>query len=95
MFLSLIKVSGQKKTVTFGALIFITYCLSNIVAPPFFKTEQAPLYALGIAAILGRYILSLITLSLYAAYYAYENRRRDLADDAIGERVHLDTDFMD
>ena len=95
MFLSLIKVSGQMKTVTFGALIFITYCLSNIVAPPFFKTEQAPLYALGIAAILGSYILSLITISLYAAYYAYENRRRDLADDAIGERVHLDTDFMD
>ncbi|PVH69127.1 MFS general substrate transporter [Cadophora sp. DSE1049] len=86
---------GHTKKVTFGALIFITYCLSNIVAPQFFKTEQAPLYPLGIAAILGSYILSLITISLYAAYCAYENRRRDMVDDAIGERIHLDTDFMD
>lgn len=29
------------------------------------------------------------------AYCAYENRRRDMLDSAVGERVHRDTDFKD
>ncbi|KPM41402.1 hypothetical protein AK830_g5188 [Neonectria ditissima] len=87
--------AGHTKKVTTNALIFIAYCVSNIVAPQFFKAKQAPTYSLGIAAILGSYILAMIIIILYAAYCWWENKRRDAIDEASGERVHADTDFRD
>lgn len=76
-------------------MIFIAYCVSNIIAPQFFKADQAPLYSLGMGAILGSYILSMITIALYMAYCAYENRRRDKLENAAADKVHRDTDFRD
>ncbi|KAK8115710.1 hypothetical protein PG984_012212 [Apiospora sp. TS-2023a] len=87
--------AGHTKKVTTNALIFISYCISNIVAPQFFLSRQAPVYPLGIAVILGSYVLSAAFIVLYAAYCIYENRRRDRVDEAAGERVHMDTDFKD
>jgi ACS family allantoate permease-like MFS transporter len=46
-------------------------------------------------AILGSYVLSILTIVAYAAYCWWENRRRDAVDASVGERVHLDTDFKD
>ena len=40
-------------------------------------------------------MLSLITISLYAAYCTYESGRCDLIDDAIRADIHLDAGFMD
>jgi MFS transporter, ACS family, allantoate permease len=69
--------------------------VSNIVAPHFFKADQAPLYPLGTGAILGSYVLSIITIILYGACCYWENCRRDRVDSTRDERVHADTDFMD
>ncbi|KAH9897315.1 putative allantoate permease [Xylariomycetidae sp. FL2044] len=87
--------AGHTKKVTYNALIFIAYCVSNIIGPQFFKTEQAPLYPLGMGAILGSYVLAMIFIVAYAAYCWWENRRRDAVDEAAGARVHSDTDFKD
>lgn len=46
-------------------------------------------------AILGAYVLAIITIILYALYCFFENRRRDSIDSTRGERVHEDTDFKD
>lgn len=80
---------------TTNALLFIAYCVSNIIAPQFFKAHQAPLYPLGMGAILGSYVLSIMTIGAYMFYCAYENRRRNTLDSAAGERIHKDTDFKD
>lgn len=69
--------------------------MSNIVAPHFFKDDQAPLYPLGMGSILGSYVLSIITIALYGAYCYWENCRRDRLDSTRDERVHTDTDFKD
>ena len=87
--------AGHTKKVTTNALVFVAYCVSNIIGPQFFKASQAPLYAMGIAAVLASYVLSAIIIALYAAYCWWENRRRDAVDEAAGERVHQDTDFRD
>lgn len=76
-------------------MIFIAYCVSNIIAPQFFIADQAPLYVLGMGAILASYVLSMLTMAAYMAYCAYENRRRNALDLTAGERVHADTDFKD
>ncbi|KAI1849649.1 hypothetical protein JX266_004598 [Neoarthrinium moseri] len=93
--LNVTNIAGHTKKVTVQAIIFIAYCLSNIVAPHFFKADQAPLYPLGTGAILGSYVLSIITIAMYAAYCYWENCRRDRVDSTAGERVHEDTDFKD
>ncbi|KAF2805001.1 putative allantoate permease [Mytilinidion resinicola] len=87
--------AGHTKKVTTNALIFIAYCVSNIIAPQFFKAEQAPLYPLGMGAILGSYVLSLITIAMYCGHCKWENTRRDRVDLAKDARVHADTDFKD
>ncbi|KAK7943580.1 uncharacterized protein PG986_012693 [Apiospora aurea] len=88
--------AGHTKKVTTNALVFVSYCVSNIMAPQFFLSSQAPVYPLGIAVILGSYVLSAAFIILYAAYCVYENRRRDrVGDVTAGERVHRNTDFKD
>ncbi|PVH82734.1 hypothetical protein DL98DRAFT_414557, partial [Cadophora sp. DSE1049] len=87
--------SGHTKKITTNCLIFIAYCVSNIIAPQFFKVDQAPLYPLGMGAILASYVLSIMTILAYMAYCAYENRRRDKLDSAAGQKIHRDTDFKD
>ncbi|KAI0129705.1 MFS general substrate transporter [Xylariales sp. AK1849] len=87
--------AGHTKKITVNSLIFIAYCISNIIAPQFFKSNQAPLYSLGMGTILGSYVLATLTILAYAAYCWWENRRRDAIDATTGERVHPDTDFKD
>ncbi|OAA35722.1 Major facilitator superfamily domain, general substrate transporter [Beauveria brongniartii RCEF 3172] len=87
--------AGHTKKVVTNALAFIAYCTSNIIAPQFFKSHQAPLYPLGVAAILASYVLAMIIISLYALYCWRENRRRDAIDVAAGADGHIDTDFRD
>lgn len=69
--------AGYTKKVTVNALIFMSYCVSNIIGPFFFLTNQAPLYSLGIAAMLFSYCASFIMISIYMLYCWYENGRRD------------------
>lgn len=93
--LSTANTAGHTKKVTTNALIFIAYCISNIIGPQFFRADQAPLYPLGIAAILGSYILSAIFIIAYAGYCYRENRRRAAVDQSGCQRTHADTDFRD
>ncbi|KUL85747.1 hypothetical protein ZTR_08472 [Talaromyces verruculosus] len=87
--------TGHTKKVTVNAMMFVSYCVSNIIGPQFFKTSEAPLYPLGTGAILGSYVLSLMNISAYMFVCWRENKRRDAYDAAAGEIVHHDTDFRD
>ncbi|KAJ0337442.1 hypothetical protein COL154_013129 [Colletotrichum chrysophilum] len=87
--------SGHTKKVTTNAIVFASYCISNIIGPQFFKSSQAPLYPLGMGAMLVSYALSIFTMILYMLYCWNENRRREKLDQDAGRRVHLDTDFQD
>lgn len=87
--------AGHTKKVTTNAIVFASYCISNIIGPQFFKSSQAPLYPLGMGAMLVSYALSIFTMILYMLYCWNENRRREKLDHDGGQRVHLDTDFQD
>lgn len=76
-------------------MMFIAYCISNIIGPQFFKTSQAPFYPLGVGALFFSYGASVLLILSYMAYCHLENKRRDRLDTAAGERVHSDTDFKD
>lgn len=86
------------KKVVLKALCFITNRVSNTIGPHLFKAKQAPLYLLGMGAILGSYVLSILTIVLDMTYRWNENRQRDRAAAAVEgdcQEAQLDTDFMD
>jgi MFS transporter, ACS family, allantoate permease len=88
--------AGHTKKVAVNALIFVAYYVSNIIGPQFFRSEQSPLYTLGIGSILASYVLATLTILVYASYCWRENRRRDAMDGGKEEGgAHLDTDFKD
>lgn len=85
--------SGHTKKVTTNAMIFIAYCVSNIIGPQFFLSNQAPYYPLGISVIWGSYVLAIVTMLLYMLYCWRENCRRDGL--GLPREAHADTDFKD
>ncbi|EXJ91635.1 hypothetical protein A1O3_00185 [Capronia epimyces CBS 606.96] len=87
--------AGHTKKVTVNALMFISYCVSNIIGPQFFLDDQAPLYPLGMGAILGSYVLSFFFIIFYMLVCWRANKSRDARDAAGGEVNHRDTDFKD
>jgi ACS family allantoate permease-like MFS transporter len=87
--------AGHTKKVTVNALIFMVYYVSNIVRPFFFKAIPAPLYPMGMTAMLVSYEVSMILICIYMSMCYFDNRKRDAEDAARGEPVHPDTEFKD
>jgi hypothetical protein len=70
-------VTGYTKRSTTSALLFISYCLGNIVGPQFFFTREAPKYDTGIKSSLAGYAFGVFFLVVMYVYYMWENARRD------------------
>ncbi|KAH8894525.1 MFS general substrate transporter [Thozetella sp. PMI_491] len=87
--------AGYTKKVTVNAIIFMGWCTSNIIGPFFFRTNQAPLYPLGIAAMLFSNVGSIIMIGLYMIFCWSENRRRDRLAATEGAIPQEATEFRD
>ncbi|PYI07560.1 MFS general substrate transporter [Aspergillus sclerotiicarbonarius CBS 121057] len=70
-------VAGFSKKSVVSALLFISYCVGNIIGPQFFLASEEPSYPTGMKAALSGLVLSIFFLVLLYFYYRYENRRRD------------------
>ncbi|KAJ5209300.1 hypothetical protein N7449_003679 [Penicillium cf. viridicatum] len=70
-------VAGFSKKSVVSSLLFIAYCVGNIVGPQFFLASEEPSYPTGIKASMSGLILSLFFLLCLYSYYTWENRRRD------------------
>ncbi len=72
--------SGHTKKVTVNALMFLSYCLGNIIAPQFFIASEAPGYHTGYNAILSCIVIAIVALIVYAVGLRWENSRRDKSE---------------
>lgn len=72
-------VGGLTKKATVSAMLFIAYSAGNIIGPQFFYAREAPKYPTGIRATLSGFALANFLLVCLLTYYAWENRRRDVA----------------
>ncbi|KAJ6105021.1 hypothetical protein N7486_003710 [Penicillium sp. IBT 16267x] len=70
-------VAGFTKKSTVSALMFIAYCVGNIVGPQFFLPDEKPSYPTGIKAAMSGLILGIFFLICLYVFYVWENRRRD------------------
>ncbi|KAJ5110563.1 hypothetical protein N7532_001098 [Penicillium argentinense] len=70
-------VAGFSKKSVVSSLLFIAYCVGNVVGPQFFLASEEPSYPTGIKAAMSGLVLSIFFLVVLYFYYIYENRRRD------------------
>lgn len=86
--------AGFTRKVTANSLYFLTYAVSNLIAPQFFLESQDPTYTLGVAAIFGAYVLTIFAVLIYMFLCWRENKKRD---ELYGEVIveNRDTDLQD
>ncbi|KAJ6024816.1 hypothetical protein N7540_005613 [Penicillium herquei] len=70
-------VAGFTKKSTVSAMMFVAYCVGNIIGPQFFLPSQKPSYPMGIKASMSGLILGIFFLICLYGFYTWENRRRD------------------
>lgn len=75
--LSMANTSGHTKKTVVNAVNFISYCVSNIIAPQFFISTEAPTYKTGYSAILGFTAAAILSILVYGLGCYLENARRD------------------
>ncbi|KIW12320.1 hypothetical protein PV08_09597 [Exophiala spinifera] len=68
---------GHTKKLTVMGVIFIAYCVANIIGSQVFLARSAPNYSTRYNAILGFEVAALLCLCIYGAGCWYENRHRD------------------
>ncbi|KAL4809896.1 MFS general substrate transporter [Aspergillus unguis] len=70
-------VGGFTKKATVSAMLFIAYCIGNIIGPQLFFDDEAPKYPTGLKGVLAGFSLAIFFLVMLYIYYVFENRRRD------------------
>ena len=92
-------VAGHTKKVTTNAALFLGYCTGNIAGPFFYKTDQTPVYPLGIWSMIASHFIEIACALLLRFLLARENRRRDemqkLQEEANDQRNLAETAFGD
>ncbi|EME82449.1 uncharacterized protein MYCFIDRAFT_40591 [Pseudocercospora fijiensis CIRAD86] len=69
--------AGHTKKTTANAMLFIGYCLGNLLSPQMWRGKYAPRYYLPWGIILGTYVARPIMLLVMRYYMVKENQRRD------------------
>ncbi|KAL3429235.1 major facilitator superfamily domain-containing protein [Aspergillus tetrazonus] len=70
-------VAGFTKRSVTSALLFVAYCMGNIIGPQLFLTSEEPAYPTGMKAAISGLALGAFFLTCLLCYYIFENRRRD------------------
>ncbi|KAL2842294.1 major facilitator superfamily domain-containing protein [Aspergillus pseudodeflectus] len=76
-------VGNTKKTVV-SAMLFVAYCVGNIVSPQVFLTAEEPRYPTGIKVCLAGLALGFVSAIVLRFYLQYCNRRNERKRSASG-----------
>ncbi|KAG5949166.1 hypothetical protein E4U53_006021 [Claviceps sorghi] len=68
---------GFTKKTTVNALVFITYCVGNIIGPQLFFEREEPTYQSGFLAFIVFLAIAFVVCWVIRFYLMWENRRRD------------------
>ncbi|KAJ5498726.1 Major facilitator superfamily domain general substrate transporter [Penicillium expansum] len=94
-------IAGFTKKMTASVLIFVGYCVGQIITPQFFISSEAPTYPTGFRAYFVTASMMIVLQAVLMMYYLNENRRRDKRSEGTvivdeGNQHHiLETDLMD
>jgi len=94
-------VAGFSKKITTTGLVYIFYCIGNIVSPQLFYTsEEKTGYKTAVRSMLVSLCLCEVIVILLGVYYILENKRRDRVFRAtplevVASQSRLDEEFLD
>ncbi|KAK2606711.1 hypothetical protein N8I77_005442 [Diaporthe amygdali] len=77
--------SGHSKKLTVNAMIFLSYCVANIIAPQTFQSSEAPYYQNGYNSIAGFESAAIAIMLVYIIGVKLENHRRQKLHGAVVE----------
>ncbi|KAL4889366.1 major facilitator superfamily domain-containing protein [Aspergillus ambiguus] len=83
-------IAGTTKKQVTGALLFVGYCIGNIIGPQTFVSSEAPHYHSAYIAMLVGYVTKLTAAIILYIYMYSMNKRRDR--DAIFSNINGDGD---
>ncbi|KAJ3495451.1 hypothetical protein NLG97_g3391 [Lecanicillium saksenae] len=81
-------IAGYTKKTTVLAMLFISYCVGNIIGPQTFIAKEAPRYQSAFQCIMICNILAGMSVVALRQYMAWDNRRRDRE-----QGVHIDPEI--
>ncbi|KUJ21321.1 MFS general substrate transporter [Mollisia scopiformis] len=79
---------GFTKKTTVNAMIFIAYCVGNIVGPQLFFAREAPNYGSAFASMFVCFSVGIALIILLRFYPIWENRRRDGLGEVVVEHLN-------
>ncbi|KAJ5710448.1 hypothetical protein N7488_004604 [Penicillium malachiteum] len=68
-------IAGNAKKTTVSAMLFVSYCISNIISPQVFLTSEEPKYPTGIKVCLSGLTLAVVCAIVLRIYLQYRNSR--------------------
>lgn len=68
--------AGHTKKVVTNIFVLAGFCISNIIGPQFFKTNQKPRYALGIGSTIFGFAGMIFTVMVFRFYMIWLNKKR-------------------
>ena len=87
--------AGYTKKVTASAMMYIAFCVGQVVAPQLFLATEAPVYKTAFRASFTCFALC-ITLSLALRFYLIgENKRRDQRVNELSQAQAMESEFLD
>ncbi|KAF2719980.1 MFS general substrate transporter [Polychaeton citri CBS 116435] len=69
--------AGHTKKVITNAVLFLGYCVGNLIGPFFYLGSQAPRYELGIWSMIVSHLIEVCVILVLRFILAAENKRRD------------------
>ncbi|KAF2808121.1 dipeptide transmembrane transporter [Mytilinidion resinicola] len=93
-------IAGFSKKITTTFMVFVSFCVGNIVSPQLFLTSEAPHYGTGCRAMLVAICLCQALSVGLGWYYRFQNKKRDrvLAEapvEAVNAASVEDEEFLD
>ncbi|KAL6244412.1 hypothetical protein RBB50_008654 [Rhinocladiella similis] len=77
-------IAGYTKKQLTAAILFVGYCVGNIIGPQTFKSSEAPHYHSAYVAMMVGYIIKLVAIVLLYIYMFSVNKKRDREAAAAG-----------
>jgi hypothetical protein len=75
---------GYTKRITASAMVFIAYCVGNVIGPHAFLGSEAPLYPSGCITILSCSVAQMVVAIMLRVLLSRRNARRDAAAAVVG-----------
>ena len=69
--------AGHTKKVLTNGILFLGYCVGNIIGPFFYLDSQEPVYELGIWSMIVSHLIEAVVIFGLRFLLGWENKRRD------------------